>query len=203
MSGHEEADLAQLEQWLPGEYDNRSQTEADARQGRELHPALALSIVPVSAILLGRHAFYMHETDVNDPRRITAQHVISFEVGKHGQIVQALWSLVEPQRWRDGNTNPDIFKGLQSQDLSLVAGCELVWTKEGARFVGVNESQRCHLSSAPLAGVRTELRSELSAVELATAELVFDAQGKLVQGRADEPFYRFRKHGGAAAAGKT
>jgi hypothetical protein len=43
--------------------------------------------------------------------------------------------------------------------------------------------------------VQTELRVELTQNELATTELQYDSQGRLLQGNKDEPFYRFRKIG--------
>ena len=48
-------------------------------------------------------------------------------------------------------------------------------------------------SHAVMGLVQVELRGELSAKELALAELQYDSDGHLIQGSADDPFYRFHK----------
>jgi len=190
-----EADLAQIDAWLPGQYDNVEQARSDAGAGSDAHPALALTIVPVRVPTIGDHVFYMQESAADDPRRVTSQKLLSFDVAKGGHIVQTVWSLAEPQRWRDGHLNPSLFKGLMHQDASPLAGCELRWEKNGeSRFVGANDPSACRLSLPALGGtVRMDMRAELSADSLALAELAFGANGQLVQGNAAEPFYRYRK----------
>src|SRR5690606_21465466 len=96
--------------------------------------------------------------------------------------------------WRDAHLDTDLFKGLQSQDLRPLPGCELIWSKEGERFVAENDPRRCRASSrsgGPMA--QLEARAELSADELALSEQVVDSRGQLVSGRTGEPFYRFVK----------
>jgi hypothetical protein len=43
--------------------------------------------------------------------------------------------------------------------------------------------------------VEVDSRAELTVDEFATAELAYGADQRLLQGRKDEPFYRFRKVG--------
>lgn len=192
-----EADLAQIEDWLPGHYDNVVQTQDDTRQRREPHTALSLDIVRVHAPSIGDHVFYVQESVADDPRRVTAQRLWSFDAVKGGHLLQTVWSLTEPVRWRDGHMNPDLFKSLMIRDANALDGCELEWKKEGARFVAANGREACRMSSAALGGgAHVEMRTELQAGELLTAELAYDAAGALVQGNASEPFYRFRKRSG-------
>ena len=176
-----EAELAQLLEWYPGHYSN-----ADA--------ALELNIVRVYAPLIGDYVFYSQESAADDPRRVIAQRVVAFEYVKGQGIIQSLWSLAEPMRWRDAHLNPELFKSLQPQDFAPMPGCELLWTQKEGRFTGANDVKACRSTSPATGGtVRLELRAELTPEELALAEQSYDVSGKLVQGNAAEPFYRFRR----------
>src|SRR6185312_17240723 len=93
------ADLAQIDEWLPGRYDNAEQAQEDARQGRDVHTAVTLSIVPIDVPLFSEHTYYVQESVADDPRRITLQRLVTFEVVKGGRILQSYWSLAEPARW--------------------------------------------------------------------------------------------------------
>ena len=79
-------------------------------------------------------------------------------------------------------------------DLTPMSGCDIFWTRGPEGFVGANEPLRCHTAShASEAAARTDLRVELTATELSLSERSYDANGALMQGRADEPFFRLRK----------
>jgi hypothetical protein len=190
----QEAELAQLLEWYPGHYSNAEQAEADERAGLPAHAALDIGIVRVYAPLIGEYAFYQQETVAGDSRRIISQRVVAFETVKGQGIVESLWSLAEPARWRDAHMNPDLFKSLQPQDFVPMRGCELVWSKEGERFVGANNAKACRAISPATGGtLRMDLRAELSPDELALTDLSYDVAGRLVQGNSAEPFYRFKR----------
>jgi len=192
-----QADMGQLLEWLPGSYDNVEQAQEDSRMGREPHTALSLFIVPIDVPLFSHYVFYVQETSADDPRRITSQRLISFDALKDGRIVQTVYTFTQPGRWRDGHLNADLFKGMMYQDMKPLAGCEIEWKKDGERFVGANQRERCRVTSAALGGsARMDMRAELSVNGLATAELAYDASNRLVQGHSAEPFYRFQKRGG-------
>jgi CpeT/CpcT family (DUF1001) len=195
-----DAELVQLTHWLPGRYDNTAQAKADEQTGvRSPHESLELVIVPVESVALGRNAFYVQEMAADDPRRVMSQKVVMFSATDKG-IVESVSSLAEPLRWRDGHRNPEVFMGMTARDLVATAGCELTWKKErrseSERFVAVNDPKRCRSTSHAVMGlVQVQSRAELTLDEFATSELAFGADGLLVQGRQDEPFYRFRKMG--------
>ncbi len=192
-----EADLAQIESWLPGRYDNVEQAQSDARQARTPHAALSLNIVPIHMPTFGEHVFYLQESAVDEPRRITTQRLLSFEAVKEGHVLETLYTLAQPARWRDGHLNPDLFKAMMYNDASPLIGCELLWKKEGTRFVAANPGGSCRAAVPALGGsVRLQMLAELSADEFSTAELAFNAAGQLVQGDAAEPFYRYHKRSG-------
>ncbi|HEY6482738.1 MAG TPA: chromophore lyase CpcT/CpeT [Steroidobacteraceae bacterium] len=189
-----EQELAELLQWLPGHYDNTAQEQSDMHAGvRPPHEALALDIVSIDAPMIGPHAFYLQESAADDPRRVTAQRILVFAVVKK-DIVESAWTLAEPHRWRNGQLNPELFKGLLTEDLHAFKGCSLRWKRDGEHFLGVNDPKTCHDLPGVSAGQsHVELRTELGPEEYAYAELAFDKSGRLVRGRQDEPFYRFRK----------
>lgn len=192
-----ESDLAQIEAWLPGAYDNTEQSQEDVRQGRTPHVALSLNIVRVYMPTFGDHVFYLQESAADDPRRITRQRLLSLEASKEGYVVQTLYTLGQPGRWRDGHLNPSLFKGMMYNDATPLAGCELHWKKDGMRFVASQPQGGCRVAVPALGGgVRLELRAELTTDTLSTAELAFNANGQIVQGDTAEPFYRYRKRSG-------
>ena len=188
-----EAELATLAEWLPGRYDNVEQLRGNAtRQPVVLH------VVPFYAAPIGKAAFYLYETAADDPRRVLSQRVIAFDVDPEGkEVIEAVYSLTEPGRWRDAHENPALFTALiPHQDLRPMAGCELVWKREGERFVGANEKSRCRASSRVTGTtVNIEMRAEVSPGELALGERAFDSAGRLVEGDATEPLQRFTKRG--------
>jgi hypothetical protein len=195
-STEEKPDVAiqELVLMFPGHYDNTAQVEADIAHGvQPPHEPLALDIVPIEAIMIGDNVFYVQESVVGDPQRVLGQKVVMFGVVKK-EIVQTDFALGEPHRWRNGQLNPDLFKGLMTQDVHSIKGCSLRWKRSEGKFAGTNDPKTCH-SRAGGAGAIAQIqsRAELGPVEYATAELAFDKPGHLAQGRTDDPFYRFRK----------
>jgi CpeT/CpcT family (DUF1001) len=193
-----EEDLANLMAWLPGSYDNTAQADADIQQGRHPpHDKVALVIIPIDAPMLrlvGHNMFYLQEMAADDERRVMSQKVLAFDVGDSG-IVEREWSLTEPRRWRDGHLNPDLFRSLVVEDLGATPGCELMWKRDGERFVGTNDPRRCRGGAYGAGLAQLHHRAELGADELAIAEVAYDRSGHVVQGRTDDPFNRFRRRG--------
>jgi hypothetical protein len=187
--------VAQIADLLPGRYTNRAQADADAKAGREQHEARSLQIVRLDLPLLSDYAFYAQEVTLGDVHRITSQRLFTFEPVKDGTVVQRLYTFAEPGRWRDGQNNPSLFTGMMFKDTNPMAGCDLVWKKDGDKFVAANTRESCRTSSASFGTVRTDMKIELSGDELAMAELAYTAGGKLVEGNASEPFYRFERGG--------
>lgn len=189
-----ETQLAQLLSWLPGNYDNTAQVQQDVREGvQPAHDALALSIVEVDDPVIGEHVYYVQEMAAGDARRVMAQNIWTFEASKQG-MTQHVWTLAEPLRWRDGQRDPDLLRGMMNQDLSQVQGCDLSWKKRDDGFAAANDPHTCHKVSRATSGtVHNDLRLELDANGLAIADNATDAAGRLVQGRTDLPFSRFRR----------
>ena len=188
-----DATLQEVVMMFPGHYDNTAQVEADIAHGVQPHEALVLDVVPIEAIMLGENLFYVQESVAGDPKRVLGQKVVMFGVVKR-EVVQTDFSLAEPHRWRNGHLNPDLFKGLMTDDVHSIKGCSLRWKHVEGKLVAANEPKTCHGRAGGAGGIaQIQSRAELGPVEYATAELAFDKPGHLAQGRTDEPFYRFRK----------
>ena len=191
-----EAVLQELVQLLPGHYDNTAQVQAEVAHGvSSPHEAVALDIVPIESIMVGDNVFYVQESIAGDPKRVLGQKIVMFGVVKK-LVVQTDYTLTEPHRWRDGHLNPDLFKGLMTQDLRANKGCSLSW-KEGdqGKLVAANDPRTCHSRVAGVAGVTSLLaRAELGPIEYSISEQVYDKSGHpAAQAHQEDPFYRFRK----------
>ena len=194
-----DAVLQELVQMLPGHYDNTAQVQADIVRGvQSPHEAVVLDIVQIEALMLGDNVFYVQESIAGDPNRVLGQKVVMFGVVKK-DVVQTDFTLKEPNRWRNGQLSPDLFKGLMTDDVHSVKGCSLRWKRGDDKLVATNDPRTCHARVGGAAAVSAILaRAELSSVEYATSEQAYDKPGHLAQGREDDAFYRFRKisHGG-------
>jgi len=197
-SPHRDAELAQIDEWLPGRYDNQEQIAADRRAGRPLHEALALTVLSVDALQMGHHVFYVEETagrveSPGAPRLVLAQHLASIDV-VNGKIVAALYSFTDPRRWREGAASPELFSSLQPQDVKLMRGCGLAWTAEPGRLVAVNDPNLCRTTSPLTGGVESmRIRVEVKRDEIAVSAGPAEAGGS---NPAAEDYTRFRRSGG-------
>lgn len=187
-----DAELAQLMEWYPGRYTNVAQAQADARAAGKPHAALEINIARIYAPRISDFTFYVQESAADDPRRIFSQRLVSFKAVKNRGIVQTLWTFAEPIRWRDAHRNTDLFKGMTSQDLVPMEGCDLIWKKKETAFEAANDQAECRVSSEAVGGmVRLKLRAELNSDELAWSEQSFDPSGRLLRDEEADPFYRF------------
>ncbi len=195
QGGKPDVQLLQLAGLLPGHYDNAAQVEADMSAGRPPHDAVSVVIVPVDSLTVGEHAFYLQQSDSADPHHITVQRIFSLAAAKDA-VVEAVWSLAEPRRWREGAANPELFSALQYPDLKLLAGCSLAWKKEGDKFTATNDMAHCHATPPEARGaVFAHWEMELTSDTLGMSERVYDPEGRQVGGREDEPFIRLRRTG--------
>jgi hypothetical protein len=174
-----QAELQQLASILPGRYDNREQAAAQAEAesaaqsavqsaargrpaGEGAETALELNIVPIYAPFLSDNVFYVQENVFGDPRRVLSQRLFVFDVSGDARIVQRVLGFAEPNRWRDGHMNTDLFKGLMGQDVGAAVGaCSLVWTLGAEAFSGKAASPGTCIGAS---------RAELTGLGLTIAE---------------------------------
>jgi hypothetical protein len=150
-----EAEMTQLLAVLPGSYDNKAQAELEAHNSaRPAHLAVALTITHVYAPRLGHYVYYAQETAADDPRRVLSQKMYGFQLDEKRGIVETLYQLLEPLRWRNGQLNKELFTSLVTEDVQP-EGCLLLWTKKDAGFVAINDPKIC--PDAPGAAPQAEL----------------------------------------------
>ena len=138
-----EDELTQLLAVFPGHYDNTAQVEADTRaHPGPPHDAIALTITHVYTPRLGHHVYYAQETAADDPRRVFSQKMYSFAIDEKRGIVEALYELAEPVRWRDGQQNKEMFTAMVMEDVQPEA-CQLLWKKTDAGFVATHDPKVC------------------------------------------------------------
>jgi hypothetical protein len=197
-----DVDLRELVALYPGHYDNIAQSQSDMAHGvQPPHDALVLDIVQIEAPMIGENVFYVQESVAGDPRRVTGQKIVMFGVVKK-EIVQTDYALGEPNRWRNGQLNPDLFLALMTSDVRTIKGCSLRWKKTEDHFTGSNDPKTCRARAG--GGVaQVQSTAELTPEAYSTAELAYDRPGHLARGREDEPFYRFRKRSHDAQEGEA
>ena len=138
-----EDELTQLLAVFPGHYDNTAQVEADLRaHAHPPHDAIALTITHVYTPRLGHHVYYAQEAAADDPRRVFSQKMYSFTVDDKRGIVETLYALAEPLRWRDGQLNKDMFTGMVMEDVQPEA-CQLLWKSKDSGFVATHDPKVC------------------------------------------------------------
>jgi hypothetical protein len=187
-----QGELAELGRLLPGVYDNLEQVGGRGADQDTSLPALRVAIVPIYAPLVGKDIFYLQEMAADDPRRVTAQRILSLEVTVKGELLQGLFALAEPNRWRDGHERIDLFKSLLPNDLRLAEGCDVAWRRSGKGFEGSNTPATCRVNRRTSGDiVRQESRVELDADGIAFADTFIDSAG--VREPASPRWYRFRR----------
>lgn len=186
-----EAELASIEHWLPGVYDNAIQIEDDTVA---THEPTDLVIVRVSSMMIGKVVFYEQQFATGNPRRILQQRLHRFEVSEDGrQITHSTLSLREPARWITGYLRPEIFKSLMPDDV-MPGNCPLEWKKEEGRFVGTNAAP-CRASTATGRPALLQTRLELTELELTVSEKLVNSAGEEISDGRD-PEMKFIKKAG-------
>jgi hypothetical protein len=165
----QQGELTQLLATLPGRYDNNSQVEQDAHNNvRPAHDAVALTITHVYTPRLGRYVYYVEETAADNPLRIFSQRMWSFQVAeKKRGIVETIYEFIEPQRWRDGLQNKDLFTSILIEDMQA-EGCLLLWKKKDNGFVATHDPKAC-----PDPGGTAKPQAELSGGVLTIGDYKF------------------------------
>jgi CpeT/CpcT family (DUF1001) len=136
---------------LPGTYDNTAQSEADVRNGvRPVHDAVTLTITHVETPRLGHYVYYVQETAADEPNRVLSQRMFSFKVDEKRGIVETLYELNEPLRWRDGQRDKELFTSMMTTDVQA-EGCQLFWKKKDNGFVATHDPKAC-----PTGGIEAE-----------------------------------------------
>jgi hypothetical protein len=187
-----EADFDKLVKALPGQYDNRAQAASDQRGE---HAAVALLIQPVNAMTVGKIVMFVRETAANDPRRVLAQHVWTFDLDKKQHLVQNIFVFKEPVRWLHAADDPYLMQSLLPDDLSVLAGCSLTWSKTDFGFQASTKAAECK-GSAGAEGLLIEQSAELRGTDLLLNEQLSGPGGVLAGSADSASWYRFERRSG-------
>ena len=178
-------ELAVLGAQLPGAYDNLQQVQGDTATGRPgAHAAQALLILKLRAPLVGDDVFYVRETAAEDARRVTSERIWSLNLNADQKIVATVARFQEPERWRFGAENPDLFLSLLLRDLHALEGCELLWQKTAQGYSGDTVGNGCRRGGAAGAALQIQhWRLAGDALELSET--------------ANDDYYQFMRRSGA------
>jgi len=170
-----DSDLLLMLTILPARYDNSAQAELDVRNNvHPAHEAVVLVITHVFTPRLGKYVYYVQESAADNPNRVLAEKMWSFELTDKHVISQTLYQFNEPARWRDGYLNKDLFTGVQLEDVQLEP-CKLTWEKKGeATFTAMHDPKLC-----PAAGGAAAVpEMQLSADALSVGDYNFVRKGR-------------------------
>jgi CpeT/CpcT family (DUF1001) len=188
-----EREFDKLLQGLPGKYDNRAQARNDT-SGE--HTAIALVINPVNSMAIGQVVMFERETAYDDPRRILAQHVWTFELDKKKEhMVQSVYVFKEPRRWQRAVDDPYLMQSMMPDDLTVLSGCKLVWSKSDYGFAATTNAKDCQASAGD-EGLLIEQSAEVRGTDLLLNEQLSGSDSSM-EGAADSPSsYRFQRRSG-------
>ena len=188
-----EQEFDKFMQALPGQYDNRTQAKDDASGA---HAAVAVLINPVNSLALGKAVMFERETAADDPRRILAQHIWTFELDKKKEhMVQSVYVFKEPRRWLHAVDDTYLMQSMIPDDLSVLSGCKLVWSKSDYGFAATTNAKDCR-ASAGAEGQLIEQSAEVRGTDLLLNEQLSGSDSSM-EGAADSPSsYRFQRRSG-------
>lgn len=179
---------------LAGRYDNVAQVEAERRLGvAAAHEPLALTITPVTAPLVADVVLFVQEGAADDLRRVFSQRIWVLGADARRHVLHGVYRFAEPERWRAGAGNPELFRALLVRDLEPVTGCDVRWSRAAGGLRGVNDAAQCRVADAGGEPLHLEQRFELAGSTLAFSERTLDERGVAVRGRAVDAPYLFRR----------
>jgi hypothetical protein len=123
-----QAEVKDLAVLLPGVYAN---------------PQQVLVIMNIFAPMMSGNLLYVRETAADDVRRVISERIWSIDVNANNHIVATVYSFGQPDRWRNGVEDPELFRSMMQDDVRQMAGCELIWEKTARGYNASSASPRC------------------------------------------------------------
>jgi hypothetical protein len=123
-----QAEVKDLALQLPGVYSN---------------PQQVLVIMNIFAPMMSGNLLYVRETAADDARRVISERVWSLDVNANNHIVATVYGFGQPDRWRNGAEDPELFRSMMPDDVRQMAGCELIWEKTARGYTATSASPRC------------------------------------------------------------
>ena len=187
-----QTELDRLKQALPGVYGTPAQTApAAGAAGASVDAAAAgasavtLSILPVTAQLVGENVFLVRETAADKAQRGRSQGVWMLTLApKPARIVQQNFLLKDPRRWVGAAEHPDMLLSMLPQDLQPLPSCDLVWEKTADGFQTTAVQAGGCRPGAAAQGLWIERSARLTGQRLTLTERHTGADGALESGGA-------------------
>ena len=189
-------DLAQLAQWLTGEFDNFQQFfEAKDTKAPMPHERIHTVIAPVAVPVVGPHVLLARESALNEPERVKTLHVYSLVPNAGDRsITLRLYSVTDPSVLAGFLTDPSKPIEVRPDQLTPMTGCDVTWRREGDAFVGAMQPGACRTTWPKTGGAVTVTNTyRLTADEFWFAEQLTDEAGHMVFGRADGVPYKLKR----------
>jgi hypothetical protein len=111
--------------------------------GLYTNPKQVLLILNLFSPMLTGTVLYVRESDAGDSRRVYSERIWVLDVSGSKHIVATNYAFEQPDRWREGAENPELFRSLLQQDLRPLPGCDLIWEKTEHGYSGASASPRC------------------------------------------------------------
>ncbi len=187
-ASQDDAELARFLDWFPGEYSNHEQAlEHNAQEGVE--PAMELHhlFVPVPALQLEGHAFFVQQRAAGSERPFRTRLYL-VKQGDPGEIVLEIFKLADEQAWHDAHLEPARFAALSAEELIPTPGCEVTWRWDGEAFDGRVREGACTITSSRT-GERLSIRDELrlTAESISIHDVAYREDGSVAFGDPEQP----------------
>ncbi|MFO7693977.1 MAG: chromophore lyase CpcT/CpeT [Vicinamibacterales bacterium] len=194
--GKAAGDLAVLERWLSGEFDNFQQAyEARETRAPQPHQRIHTLITPLAAPAVGPHLLLARESALDAPDRIQALHVYSLLPDPAGAAVTLrLYAVTDPALLAAAQADPSKPVAVAPAQIRLLAGCDVTWRRDGDAFSGDMVPGACKATWPKTGGQATVTNAyRLTAGELWFSERLTDEAGTLLFGRADGVPYKLMR----------
>ena len=187
--------LAQLAQWLTGEFDNFQQFyEAKDTKAPMPHGRVHTVITPLPAPAIGAQVLLARESALDEPERVANLHAYSLVAGAPGTIELRLYAFDNQAALLAALKDPATPADLPLDRLKPMPGCEVTWRRDAEAFTGTMKPGACQVTW-PSTGARVTMENtyRVTADEFWFSERATDAAGKPVFGRADGVPYKLKR----------
>jgi len=203
------SDFETFLKWLPGEYDNYLQVITEKKNNAanphfELHTVIAKINFPA----LGENIYYIQQYSDGNPNKIITQFMLNIFQEDGVGIVMEKYSFPLAAAFRDVHLYPSKLNSLDKRSLKTRSGCEIVWAKDGDKFIGRTDKNNCSIKNYKTdRTLNIDQTLILTTDEIGYLENAYTNSDTLVYGREDKvPFMMKRVHfyeGSAKVNGKT
>ncbi|MEP0775381.1 MAG: hypothetical protein HRF46_13590, partial [Acidobacteriota bacterium] len=178
-------DIATLARWMAGSFDTFAQVEDDLAAGAAYtHLKAVMHIVPVTIAGLtapGALTFYVEQAAA-DAQHAPYRQRVYLLTRRDGALVNRIYRIAEPQRLAGAHARPELLAQLAPEQLTLEAGCDLVWTRIGPELysgvAGIGGSCRTTWRGAAY----TVSQVLMTPTTITSLDQGFDAEGRHVWG---------------------